>query len=342
MPPLFSAVAASARQLSLLLRCISFANKAEVRISAEGIRFSTEEGSVMEAFIFLEKALFTSFHYHAPPLSSSQDDPPDPPVFEINLQSLLETLHIFSLSDPAVMKRPGEYDALAAHRLQRHANLNVFSDHNLGITGVCTFTYDGAGRPLSIHLSEGGVTTSCDLTLYEARHATEDIPFDREALALKAIIRASHLLDAVMELSSMSPPRLTIIATPSAATSSSRICGSAKMISFSATGALGSAVVDFIADPASETSALETFQCQHRVCASFDFRLIKATQRAMAAATKVSLRLDDAGVLSLQFLVEVDAGPGDNEAVTFVDFRIVPLIDEEGEVPGGTESDDSE
>ena len=44
-PPLFSAVAPSARQLLILLRCISFSKKAQVRISADGIRFATIEGS---------------------------------------------------------------------------------------------------------------------------------------------------------------------------------------------------------------------------------------------------------------------------------------------------------
>ena len=46
--PLFSAVSSSARQLYLLLRCISFAEKAQVQISEEGLRFSVEESSVME------------------------------------------------------------------------------------------------------------------------------------------------------------------------------------------------------------------------------------------------------------------------------------------------------
>lgn len=45
---LFSAVSASARQLALLLRCMSFASKAQVKISPDGLRFSAERGSVME------------------------------------------------------------------------------------------------------------------------------------------------------------------------------------------------------------------------------------------------------------------------------------------------------
>ena len=47
----------------------------------------------------------------------------------------------------------------------------------------------------------------------------------------------------------------------------------------------------------------------------------------MSTATKVSVRADGQGVLSLQFLVNVDEE--EKERVAFVDFRIVPLIDAE-------------
>lgn len=49
----------------------------------------------------------------------------------------------------------------------------------------------------------------------------------------------------------------------------------------------------------------------------------------MQAASKVSVRLDEECVLSLQFLVEVGVGDGDGAA--FVDFRVVPLVDGEAE-----------
>lgn len=47
-PSLFNAVSPSATQLSYLLRCLSFAPKAQVKITADGLRFSAEDGSVME------------------------------------------------------------------------------------------------------------------------------------------------------------------------------------------------------------------------------------------------------------------------------------------------------
>ncbi|KAI6870234.1 hypothetical protein KC343_g5091 [Hortaea werneckii] len=372
--PIFSAVSSSARQLLTLLRCIAPAKKAQVLISAQGLRFSTEEGSVMESFVFLEKQLFTSYTYQPPPPPSSQDDPQDP-LFEINLNSLIETLNIFSLSDPAATKRLGGgggmegYDALAAHRLNRHAGINPFSTSAALTSGICSFTYQAPGHPLSIHMSESGVTTTCDLTTYQA-DTQEDIPFARDALALKAILRSSYLLDAVTELGSMSPETLTLTASSSSrATTTTTAAASSPCLSLSAAGALGSATVDFTnpaqssstssanspADSTSESPLppiLETFFCpttnsNKRVQARFPFGLIRSANRAMAVAQKVSLRLDEEGVLSLQFLIPVmdgtgggyggdgdESGGGNGDAAAaFVDFRIVPLAEgnEDGE-----------
>jgi cell cycle checkpoint protein len=344
--PLLTAVTSS-RQLLLLLRCISFAKKAQVRISADGIRFSTEEGSVMEAFVFLEKGLFTSYTYRAPPRQSFHDEATGPSVFEISMNSLLETLSIFTLSDPSTSKRSGgdSFDAFAAHRLNRHAGINAFSNTTLGVSGICTLTYEGEGSPLSIHMSETDVTTTCELTTYSTEN-TEEIPFNRESIALKTIMRSANLLDAITELSTLNPTELSISANPSPSRTSSA------HLSLTASGALGSANVDFTTNTISDTPILETFYCPDRTEASFKFSLIKSAQRAMASATKVSLRLDEEGVLSLQFLVEMDpqgnaggavAGSG-NEAVAFVDFRVVPLVedDQAGGGGGGDGSTDEE
>jgi cell cycle checkpoint protein len=320
--PLFNAVSSSARQILMLLRCIAFAKKAHVRLSADGIRFSTEEGSVMEAFIFLDKALFSSYSFHLPASSTAEGEDQDPPAFEINLNSLLETFYIFSLADPTASKRSGEYDSYAAHRLNRHAGIGSSFNQPLGVTGVCTISYNGEGSPLSIHMSEAGVTTTCELTTYDAE-VSEAIPFDREHLALKTIMRSNFLLEAVNELSFMSPAEISITASATARRSA--------QLSLTASGYLGSATVDFANDPPVETPILETFQCPARTTASFKFGLIKHAQRAMSSGTKVSLRLDEDGVLSLQFLVEVETN-GSAADVAFVDFRIVPLV--EGEAGG--------
>ncbi|EME46576.1 hypothetical protein DOTSEDRAFT_22628 [Dothistroma septosporum NZE10] len=325
--PMFAAVTSSARQILLLLRCISFAKKANVRISDKGLRFSTEDGSVMEAFVFLEAGMFSSYKYSPPSAVSSQDDESEPPLFEVNLISLLETLNIFSISDPSTSKRPGEYDSFAAHRLNRHAGINAFS--NQAHAGACSFTYDGEGSPLSINMTEAGVTTTCDLTTYEAA-SVEEIPFNRDNIELRAVMRSHYLLDAIAEMSSMNPTELSVQAFPTPRQGANLL--------FSASGALGSTTVDFTAHTDSETPVLESFSCSTRTNGIFKFSLIKAAQRATASSNKVSLRLDDEGVLCMQFLVEVDAG-GAGNGVVFVEFRIVPLVGGEAE-EGSHSSDD--
>lgn len=322
---LFTAVSSSARQLLQLLRCISFTSKAHVRIAPEGLRITTEDGSVMEAFIFLERSLFTNYKYNQLRPASSQDDPPEPPHFQVSLASLLETLNIFTLSDPNATKRPDASDAFAAHRLGRHAGLDAFTSHT---AGICTLSYSGEGNPLSVHMTETGVTTTCDLTTYDP-DSSEEIPFARDTIALKTIMRSVSLLDAITELSSLNPPSVTITATPSSSSHST--------LSFSVTGSLGSATVDFSTSTPSETPILETYTCHRKTTASYTFSLLKAAQRAMATATKVSLRIDEEGVLNLQFLVDVEAAGG-GTGHTFVEFRVVPLVEDENEE--GDESDE--
>ncbi|KAK5719135.1 checkpoint clamp complex protein Rad1 [Elasticomyces elasticus] len=316
-----------------------------MRISPSGLRFSTDEGSTLESYLVLSRNLFTTYTYRPPPPASSQDDTSDPPSFEINLNALLETLNIFSLSDPTTYtnKRGGE-DAFAAHRLGRHAGINAFASRgSLGVTGLTTFSYDGPGSAFGVFMSESGVTTTSELTTYEAEvgEGGEEIPFNREDLAFKTIMRASALLDAVTELGFLTPDSLCVAATPTSTRLVGTGAGSAANLSLSAAGALGEVKVDFSTTASSETPVLETFQCQRRVSSHYRFSAVKSASRAMAAATKVSLRMDCEGVLSLQFLVEVD-GVGSEEGVAFVDFRVVPLVEGEIEEGGEVGSSDSD
>lgn len=278
--------------------------------------------------MFLSKSLFSTYTYHdARSPDELPEDAPPPPTFEISLPALLETLQIFSLSDVNLKPSTDSRNAFAAHRLNRHAN-QPFSSTVLGTTGLCRLTYGSEGDPLSVHLSEAGVSTTCDLTTYSTS-SSEDIPFDRDALALKTIMRSSHLADAVTELSSTSPTTLSLVASPHA-----------PYLSLSASGPLGSATVEFAKDP----QLLETFQCARRSETSYSFAHVKAAHRAMGSASKVSLRADMQGVLSLQFLIEVESaqGTGDGDGVAFVDFRIVPLVEGEGEAEKDEHTSDEE
>ncbi|KAA6415319.1 MAG: putative DNA repair exonuclease rad1 [Lasallia pustulata] len=282
--PLFSAVSSSARQLFQLLRCIGFAQKAQVQITKEGLRFTVEESRVMHGLAFLDKALFTAFNYTPPPPPPPPPHPrprPPPATFQISLSSLLETLQILGLPDPKDRWPP---------RSPSHPT--PFSTRLLGTPSLCRLSYARPGSPLSITLEEGSLTTTCELATYLPEFPPE-IPLARDALAQKIIMRASWLHDAVTELASTSPTRLTMTAAPTA-----------PYFSLAATGPLGSAEVEFGRD----RGLLETFQVERRVSNTYKFSMVRAAGRAMACASKVSIRGDEWGVLSLQFMIEVEGG----------------------------------
>ena len=184
------------------------------------------------------------------------------------------------------------------------------------MNGICRLSYSAQGEPLRIILEEKGVTTTCELVTYEPDFL-EDIPLQKDAIAQKIIMRASWLHDAINELSSTSPTRLTMVSSPTA-----------PYFTLSSSGPLGSATVEFSNDP----QLLETFHVPRRTVNTYKYSLIKGASRAMAIAAKVSIRSDEQGVLSLQFMIDVEGG-----GVSFVDFRFVPFIPEEGEDEDGSE-----
>ncbi|KAF2006674.1 DNA repair exonuclease rad1 [Amniculicola lignicola CBS 123094] len=332
-PPILTAVSSSARQLYLLLRCIAFSEKAHVQITAKGLKFSVDDASAME--VHLGTSLFTTYTYHAPPPTArsthsdsdddNNEDPDLPPTFQISLPSLLETLLILGLTDPNTNKPPWARD---------NATSTAFSNNVLGINNMCRISYESAGSPLSIILTESSIRTTCSLTTYEPDYCDE-IPFDREQLRFKTIMRGNWLGDAINELASTTPESLTLVA---------RMTSGKPYFALSASGPLGSARVEFNntpqpsrptpaptnpTDPADQpANLLETFQLSSPITlrSTYKFSLIQKAARAMSVATKVSIRLDNQGVLSMQFMIEVEAGE-----LSFVDFRFVPLVEGEGE-----------
>jgi cell cycle checkpoint protein len=336
----FSAVSTSVRQLFLILRCISFAPKAEVRITREGIRFCVDEARVVQGITFLDKALFTSYD-----LVLESEDATELPPFEISMPALLETLQIFGLQEANYKSSGGGFSSSAT---------NAFTTPALALAGSCRFSYSEDGAPLSITIIEGPVTTTAELNTYALAAVYDDdgtIPLDRTSLCLKTILPSSFLADAIAELSGTNPDVLLLNV-------------SARAVPYLSLeglgGSLGDAVVEYLADSKNEPgiprnkkqpSITETFSVtpgpdsHGRLKTRYKFELIKKAGRAMQLASKVSVRQDTQGVLSLQFLVDsIQANAGiatQLQSITnnplFIDYRFLPLLDEEGD---GTASED--
>ncbi|KAK5261932.1 checkpoint clamp complex protein Rad1 [Exophiala xenobiotica] len=207
------------------------------------------------------------------------------------------------------------------------------------------------------------------MNTYEAHGEYEDdggIPLNRNALCLKAIMRSTWLHDAITELSGTNPTVLVLNA-------SSR---SAPYFALEGEGGpFGDSTVDFMPESKNEPTpsgtrgkkqplVTETFSVippsgHSRFKQRYKFDMIKRAGRAMALGSKVSIRQDQQGVLSLQFMIDLgdgaNSGPRRDEnngsvnappspgTVAFVDFRFVPLVgdDEDGESDPETETQEN-
>lgn len=266
-------------------------------------------------------ALFTTFRFNPSDPQDGDDNRDggsDSSIFQISLPALLETMQIFGSAEMRESSfRESSYSNGFDDPVARSHAIGLFDSRVLGIAGSCRLQYQGLGHPLCISLEDGNVSTVCRLVTYEPDFV-EDIPFAREQLALKVIMRSSWLYDAMSELSSTAPERLTVSASPTA-----------PYFCLSATGPLGSAAVEF----SREAQLLETYHAPAFTRNSYKFSLINSATKAMATAAKVSIRGDIQGILSLQFMIEVKDGN-----VSFVDFRFVPFLPEDDE----QDSDDGE
>ncbi|KAL4933878.1 Rad1/Rec1/Rad17 family repair protein [Aspergillus undulatus] len=368
---IFTAVSSNAHQIFTLLQCISFAQNATVQITPDGIRFSVEEGRVVQGLAFLDKALFTTYTFNSPTNHAEDDDTmgdaetdgSNYPYFVVSLSALLDTLKIFGV---------GESSASSASRaasVQPSTNSasSAFTAPALLLNRSCTFQYFTHGSPLGITLAETGVKTVCELTTYGPDEGELDIPFQRDGIVMKIIMRSAWLSNAITELGATNPRVL-------------KISASAKEKPYftlsGAGGPFSESTVEFSIDQEGQSgnesdthrkiltkdgtarsratraklapTVTETFLVSppssmgSRLRQDFGFGYIQKASRAMAAANKVSIRGDRQGVLSLQFMIEFDTAgsvhtnsgsrtPRDapGSTASFVDFRFVPLLAED-------------
>ncbi|KAI0438271.1 DNA repair exonuclease rad1 [Xylaria telfairii] len=310
--PLFRAVASSTKRIYQLLKCISFSPKVDVQLTHDGVRFAADHSRVMQGVAFLDRSLFTIYALNWPENAKTT------PRFQMNFSALLEALQIFGATDAAARAAKTEGDSYRSNL--RNYRPDAFSHQTLGMPGTCCLVYEEEGSPLSVVLEESDVNTQCNIVTYTPE-SPDDIPFDREDLSFKIIMQARWLLDGLSELAPMSPARITVSALPTA-----------PYLKLASGGAIGSASVDF----SSGRDLLETFSVREPWVQSFKFDLVKSASEAMRIASKVSFRGDGQGVLSLQFMVEIEGG-----LVSFLDFRFVPYITQEDE-ESESESDEGD
>ncbi|KAJ0047392.1 hypothetical protein NL108_002067, partial [Boleophthalmus pectinirostris] len=211
--------------------------------------------------------------------------------------------------------------------------LNIFGGTTVpGVSTALRMCYVGYGYPLTLFLEEGGVVTVCKINTQEPEEPI-DFEFCSSNVTNKVILQSDSLKEAFSELD-MTSEVLQITMSPTQ-----------PYFRLSTFGNSGNAHYDYPKD----SDMMELFQCTktqtnryniafvHNVsllstlcycCLSYARRykmsLLKPSTKALALSCKVSVRTDNRGFLSLQYLVRNDDGQ-----ICFVEYYCCP--DEEAE-----------
>ena len=80
-------------------------------------------------------------------------------------------------------------------------------------------------------------------------------------------------------------------------------------------------------DYPNDKEVFESFSCSQTVSFSYHTTHISRTTRALSSSTKTSLRIDEEGLLSLQFLMPSPASAnGAKKSDAFIEFRVRAFI----------------
>ncbi|KAA0198978.1 hypothetical protein HAZT_HAZT010767 [Hyalella azteca] len=262
---------------------------ATVCASANGLKVTVEEGKTLQANAFIQAEFFQDYHIKEEVLT-----------FKINLWVLVECLSIFgSRSSP-------------------------------GMSAALKLMYNGHGSPLSllIRLEEGGAVTDCKIV---TRDACESLDFnfssDREleisgVHAVLVILQCNRVVNKLIMRSECLREVFSEL-DQSSAFLSFHITTSPANLRLSTSGNYGT-------DIPGDSEMIETFKCSSATSHSYRMSLLHTTFKfsymrtqglhpvqALAAAQKVSLRVDERGFMCLQFMIKAEG----NE-IAFVEFFV--------------------
>ncbi|PWN47607.1 Rad1-domain-containing protein, partial [Violaceomyces palustris] len=273
----------------------------------------------------------------------AEDPEPDPDsdevpsiTFEIDLRKLLTCLNIFGGAGPAKptfsntktsrfgSRRGGDgsnpYDRQNYNSRDLRDGFEARGDRegsvlsSLGGRTRMDLRYDGHGHPLALSLEESGVKTLCQLSTFEAGFLT-DLSFDHENTVSQVIMRSELLHSSFTEID-QSCNRLDLIFSNKYGSGPKRNPSDAQpMFVIRAQGDLGSSEMEF---PSSDRQVTEKFSTVgNQVGWSYNYKHFMFMLPALRNSIKTSLRIDDRGLASFQFMIPKhgvgEDGGGDRE-----------------------------
>uniref|UniRef100_A0A8C5LU81 Cell cycle checkpoint protein RAD1 n=1 Tax=Leptobrachium leishanense TaxID=445787 RepID=A0A8C5LU81_9ANUR len=177
-----------------------------------------------------------------------------------------------------------------------------------GTSTALKMCYQGYGHPLTLFLEEGGVVTVCKINTQEPEE-TLDFDFCSTNVINKIILQSEGLREAFSELD-MTSDFLQITMSPEK-----------PFFRLSTFGNAGSAHLDYPKD----SDLIEAFQCTETQTNRYKISLLKPSTKALTLSCKVSIRTDNRGFLSLQYMIRNEDGQ-----ICFVEYYCCPDEDVEG------------
>ncbi|NXR10824.1 RAD1 protein, partial [Semnornis frantzii] len=170
--------------------------------------------------------------------------------------------------------------------------LTIFGTGSLpGTSTALRMCYRDYGYPLMLFLEEGGVVTVCKINTQEPEELL-DFDFCSTKVINKIILQSEGLREAFAELD-MTSEVLQITMSPDK-----------PYFRLSTFGNAGSAHLDYPKD----SDLMEAFHCNKTQTNRYKISLLKPCTKALALSSKVSIRTDDRGFLSLQYMIRNEDG----------------------------------
>ncbi|VDD75862.1 unnamed protein product [Mesocestoides corti] len=195
--------------------------------------------------------------------------------------------------------------------------LSVFGIGNSNSLTSVIISYKGHGSSLDLLLEDSGVVAECNIKTMDALEVL-DFDFPGSQLISKVIIKSDCMQEAFSELDVTSD--VLEVATVPPPLPQPRL----RLTTY---GFTGTTHYDFPRD----SDPVEVFECTttEPYIARYRLALLRpATTRALSLSSRVSLRMNEKGFLSLQYMIHT----GTNDPVaSFVEFFCVPDVDEPNE-----------
>ncbi|XP_010723624.1 cell cycle checkpoint protein RAD1 [Meleagris gallopavo] len=181
--------------------------------------------------------------------------------------------------------------------------LTIFGASSLpGTSTALRMCYRGYGYPLMLFLEEGGVVTVCRINTQEPEDLL-DFNFCSTNVINKIILQSEGLREAFSELD-MTSEVLQITMSPDK-----------PYFRLSTFGNAGNAHLDY----SKYSDLMEAFHCNQTQTHRYKISLLKPSTKALALSCKVSIRTDNRGFLSLQYMIRNEDGQ-----ICFVEYYCCP------------------